>query len=131
MAAPKANSVSTGQAERINYRGSVGFILMHLTCLSALWVGVSWVAVAACLTSYVVRMFGITAGYHRYFSHRSYKAGRPVQFALAWLGAAAAQKGPLWWASHHRYHHQHSDTERDVHSPVARGLWWSHVGWFL
>ena len=70
------------------------------------------------------------AGYHRYFSHRSYRLKRVPQFVLAFVGTTAAQKGPLWWAAHHRAHHKYSDTERDIHSPI-RGFWWSHVGWIL
>src|SRR6185369_15407823 len=89
------------------------------------------IAVVVCLALYVVRMFAITAGYHRYFSHRSYETSRSFQFVLGWLGAMAAQKGPLWWASHHRSHHRYSDTADDVHSPIVHGFWWSHVGWFL
>jgi stearoyl-CoA desaturase (delta-9 desaturase) len=76
-------------------------------------------------------MFGITAGYHRYFSHRSYKAGRAFQFFMACLGCSALQKGPLWWAAHHRHHHRHSDTADDPHSPHARSVWWAHIGWIL
>ena len=53
-----------------------------------------------------------------------------MQLALAFLGTTAAQKGPLWWAAHHRAHHRYSDTERDIHSP-QKGFWWSHVGWIL
>src|SRR5205807_8269200 len=79
---------------------------------------------------YWVRMFFITAGYHRYFAHRSYRTSRLVQFVLALGGTTAAQKGPLWWAGHHREHHRWADTERDTHSP-RRGFWWSHVGWIL
>jgi stearoyl-CoA desaturase (delta-9 desaturase) len=75
-------------------------------------------------------MLAITGGYHRYFAHRSYKLRRVPQFVLAFVGASAAQKGPLWWAAHHRAHHKYSDSERDIHSP-KRGFWWSHVGWIL
>jgi stearoyl-CoA desaturase (delta-9 desaturase) len=85
---------------------------------------------ALAAASYVVRMFGITAGYHRYFSHRSFKLGRAAQFALACLAQTSGQKGALWWAAHHRAHHRHADDERDVHSP-RRGLWWAHLGWIL
>jgi stearoyl-CoA desaturase (Delta-9 desaturase) len=80
---------------------------------------------------YVLRMFAITAGYHRYFAHRSYKTSRWFQFALAVLGCTAMQKGPLWWAGHHRLHHKHSDTELDPHSPIAGTVWDAHVGWIL
>jgi len=107
------------------------FWLLHLACFLVLWVGFSWIAVAVCLALYILRMFAITGGYHRYFSHRSYKTSRLFQFCLAFLGASSAQKGPLWWASHHRHHHRHSDTEEDIHSPGIKGIWHAHVGWIL
>lgn len=107
------------------------FILIHLGCLLAFWCGFSWIALVSCLLCYIVRMFAITAGYHRLFSHRSYKTSRIFQFILAVLGASSAQKGPLWWASSHRHHHAHSDTEVDLHSPAQHGLWWAHAGWVL
>jgi len=116
---------------RIHYVKSLPFFALHLACLLAFFTGVSWKAVALCLSLYVIRMFGITAGYHRYFSHKTYQTSRFFQFVLAWIGCSAVQKGPLWWASHHRRHHQHSDQEEDVHSPERMGFWWSHVGWIL
>jgi stearoyl-CoA desaturase (delta-9 desaturase) len=76
-------------------------------------------------------MFGITAGYHRYFSHRSYRTSRFFQFVLAWIGCSALQRGPLWWAANHRHHHQRSDQQEDLHSPKQRGFWWAHIGWIL
>jgi stearoyl-CoA desaturase (delta-9 desaturase) len=76
-------------------------------------------------------MFAITGVYHRYFSHRSYDTSRVFQFLLALLGTTAAQKGPIWWASHHRHHHRHSDTEEDIHSPIVHGIYFSHIGWVL
>lgn len=117
--------------ERLDLLGSVPFLCLHLGCVLSLRTGVSLAALAVCLALYAIRMFGVTAGYHRYFSHRSYKTSRAFQFILACLGAMAAQKGPLWWASHHRRHHGYSDTAEDIHSPIVRGFWWSHVGWFL
>jgi stearoyl-CoA desaturase (Delta-9 desaturase) len=104
---------------------------MHLACLLALWTGVSAAAVVVCLVFYVVRMFAITAGFHRLFSHRSYRTGRAFQFLLAFAGTASYQKGPLWWAAHHRRHHLHVETEADLHSPITHTLWQSHVGWFM
>ena len=88
-------------------------------------------AVVTCLALYVVRMFAITAGFHRLFAHRTYTTGRIFQFLLAFMGTASYQKGPLWWSAHHRRHHLHADTEKDLHSPLTRTLWRSHVGWFL
>ena len=107
----------------------VPFILVHLACLGVIWVGWSWTAVGVAVALYVVRMFAITGFYHRYFSHRSYKTSRAAQFVFAVVGASSAQRGPLWWAAHHRHHHRHSDTEHDVHSPRHHGFWWAHMGW--
>ena len=112
-------------------KGGVAFWLVHLACIAALYTGVTWSALAVCVALFWLRMFGVTAGYHRYFSHRSYKTSRPFQFVLALLGTLAVQKGVLWWAANHRQHHKYSDQEDDIHSPVQRGFWWSHVGWIL
>jgi len=118
--------------ERVDVIGSVSFLSVHLLAVLLIFLtGFSWVAFAACLIFYFVRMFGITAGYHRYFAHRSFKTSRAFQFALALLGASSAQCGPLWWAGHHRYHHRHSDKETDIHSPKRQGTWWAHIGWIL
>jgi stearoyl-CoA desaturase (delta-9 desaturase) len=117
--------------EGIDWWGSLPFFSMHAACLLVFWAGVSPAALILCLAMYWIRMFAITAGYHRYFSHASFKTSRAFQFFLALLGTSAAQMGPLWWAAHHRRHHRFSDTERDTHSPILRGLWWAHVGWIL
>jgi stearoyl-CoA desaturase (delta-9 desaturase) len=113
------------------YSVCVQFLFMHVACLLAIWTGVSTVAVVVALSLYVVRMFAITAGFHRLFAHRTYRTGRVFQFLIAFTGTAAYQKGPLWWSAHHRSHHLHADTENDPHSPLASTLWRSHVGWFL
>jgi stearoyl-CoA desaturase (Delta-9 desaturase) len=105
--------------------------LMHLLPLSAFWLEVHTVDWIVCLGLYWLRLFAVTAGYHRYFSHRTFKLGRLAQLVLAILAQSSGQKGVLWWAAHHRTHHKHSDTKRDVHSPVQYGFWWAHMGWFL
>jgi stearoyl-CoA desaturase (delta-9 desaturase) len=107
------------------------FLSLHLACLAVFFVPATPLAVVLCAGLYFVRMFGITAGYHRYFSHRSYKTSRWFQFVLACLGCSAMQKGPLWWTAHHREHHRHSDTVQDPHSPRINSFWWSHLGWIL
>ncbi len=118
--------------DRIDWVKSIPFLAVHLVALAAVVVGpFSWGLLALAVGSYYLRMFGITAGYHRYFSHRSYRTGRTFQFVLAVLGATTTQKGVLWWAAHHRDHHRFSDQPEDIHSPVQRGFWWSHVGWIL
>lgn len=109
----------------------IAFLLMHCTVFLAFFVPFSWSLVGLAIAMYYLRMFGITAGYHRYFAHRAYKTSRPMQFILALLGVLAAQKGPLWWAGHHRTHHQHSGTDQDIHAPEKKGLWWAHMGWVL
>ena len=107
------------------------FITVHLVCLAIFWVDVQPIDWIICGALYVIRMFGITAGFHRYFSHRSFKTSRGFQFFLAFLGQSSAQRGVLWWAAKHRYHHKYSDTEHDVHSPVQHGFWYSHVLWIF
>ncbi len=126
-----SDTAQLASQEKIDWVKSIPFFLVHAGSLAALWTGVTWQWVAMAVFSYYVRMFGITAGYHRYFSHRAYKTGRVFQFLLALLGTLSIQKGVLWWASHHRHHHRYSDQEEDIHSPGLRGFVWSHVGWFL
>jgi stearoyl-CoA desaturase (Delta-9 desaturase) len=93
--------------------------------------GFSWLGLALAFACYVPRMFFVTAAYHRYFSHRSFKTSRPFQFLLALGATITAQKGPLWWAAHHRIHHKLSDAPGDLHSVVQSGFWWAHHGWIL
>ena len=118
--------------DRPDWKASIPFVAAHALALATPFLvpfAWRWVGLAAAV--YAVRMFAITAGYHRYFSHRSYRTSRGFQLVLAVLGSASAQKGPLWWAAHHRDHHRFSDGPGDVHSPLRRGFWWSHVGWIL
>src|SRR5579862_2284329 len=117
--------------EKVNWITSIPFLSVHAAALAAFFVGFKWYYPVVALALYYVRMFGITAGYHRYFSHRSYKTSRAFQFVLALLGALSTQKGVLWWAGHHRDHHKYSDQPEDIHSPLQKGFWWSHVGWIL
>ena len=116
-------------ANRVDWLRILPFVALHLMCLGVLWVGAPRDAVIVAAALYAVRMFAITGFYHRYFSHRTFRASRAAQFAFALLGASATQRGPLWWAAHHRKHHRHADTELDVHSPRQHGFWWSHMGW--
>ena len=115
--------------DRVDWFRIIPFIAMHLMCFGVIWVGWSPIAVGVAAALYAIRMFAITGFYHRYFSHRSFKTSRFCQFLFAVLGNSAAQRGPLWWASHHRNHHRVSDQESDVHSPHRHSFLWSHVGW--
>jgi stearoyl-CoA desaturase (delta-9 desaturase) len=115
----------------IVYPSAIPFVLVHLACLGAIWPGVTWQALIICVALYWLRIFAIGAGYHRLFSHRAYSTSRAFQFVLALLAQSSAQKSVLWWASKHRHHHLHSDTEQDVHSPRHRGFLYSHLGWIF
>jgi stearoyl-CoA desaturase (Delta-9 desaturase) len=118
-------------SDDIAYPSGTAFLLLHLACFAAFWTGVTPRAVVLGVVLYLVRIFAIGAGYHRYFSHRAFRTGRVFQFVLAFLAQTSAQRGILWWAANHRRHHKYSDTELDVHSPVQRGFLYSHVGWIF
>src|SRR3984893_5515150 len=126
-----AEAVSPESGRHIDWARVLPFLMMHVACLAVIWVGFSWIALSVTIALYVVRMFAITGFYHRYFSHRSFKTSRVGQFIFGMLGASAVQRGPIWWAAHHRHHHVHSDKPADVHSPAQHGFLWSHMGWFL
>jgi stearoyl-CoA desaturase (Delta-9 desaturase) len=118
-------------SESIDWFRALPFILLNVSCLLVFWVGYSKVALVTAAVLYFLRVFSIGAFYHRYFSHRAYKTNRFWQFIFAIMGASAAQRGPLWWATHHRQHHAVADQVDDAHSPVQHGFLWSHIGWFL
>ncbi len=120
---------SSTHGKEVDWLRILPLILMHVMCLGVLWVGWSWTAIWVAILLYVVRMFAITGFYHRYFSHKAFKMNRFWQFIFGILGNSSVQRGPLWWASHHRHHHRFTDTEADVHSPSRHGFWWSHIGW--
>ncbi len=109
----------------------LGFLLVHLAPIAALWTGAKPLDWIVCGALYVGRMFFVTASYHRYFSHKSFRTSRAFQFVLAWMAQTSLQKGVLWWAANHRDHHLYSDTPRDPHSNKLYGFWYSHVGWIL
>ena len=125
----KYASITNGK--EIDWMRVIPFILLHLSCLLIFVVGFSWIAFIVCISLFAIRMFAITGFYHRYFSHKTFKTSRFVQLLFAMIGATAVQRGPLWWAAHHRGHHMHSDTSEDKHSPKEHGFLWSHMGWFL
>ena len=116
--------------DTVDWLRIVPFLMLHAGALAALWVGASPIAIGVAVAAYVVRMFAITAFYHRYFSHRSFRTSRTMQFVGALIGAAATQRGPLWWAGVHRLHHRSADRDGDPHAP-REGLMRAHLGWFL
>lgn len=128
---PDADPGASPESHRVNWVRCLPFIALHVACLAVIFVGWSWVAAGVALGLYIVRMFAITGFYHRYFSHRTFRTSRSLQFLMAILGASAVQRGPMWWAAHHRHHHKHSDDPDDIHSPEHQGFWMAHMGWFM
>ncbi|WP_225578360.1 fatty acid desaturase [Rhodanobacter sp. 7MK24] len=129
--AETSEAMDDARADRIDWLRAAPFVALHLACFGVIWVGVSPTALAAAAVLYVLRMFALTGFYHRYFSHKTFRTSRAVQFVFAVIGATCVQRGPLWWAAHHRNHHRHADTALDPHSPSVHGFLWSHMGWFL
>ncbi len=127
------NSFDTSDkaSHEIDWLRVVPFVLLHVACFAVIWVEWSWFAVFFAIALYALRMFAITGFYHRYFAHKAFQTSRTWQFIFALIGSTAVQRGPLWWAAHHRNHHVHSDEVVDAHSPVQHGFFWSHMGWFL
>jgi stearoyl-CoA desaturase (delta-9 desaturase) len=122
-------SIASANQKMVDWLRIVPLLFLHLMCLGVFWVGWSPTALIVAVVLYVVRMFAITGFYHRYFSHKAFKTNRFWQFIFGVLGNASVQRGPLWWAAHHRHHHRYADQEQDVHSPIRHGFWWSHIGW--
>jgi stearoyl-CoA desaturase (delta-9 desaturase) len=128
---PTAKPSTAPRSADIAYPSAVPFLLVHSACFAAIWTGVTWQVIGLCVSLYCLRMFAVTAGYHRYFSHRSYSTSRLFQFVLALLAQSTAQRSVLWWAAKHRHHHFYADTPEDVHSPRHNGFFYSHVGWLF
>jgi len=118
---------------KIDWWHQKGFILMHFAPFLAFlpWIKVTTFDWVLCISLYFVRMFFVTGGYHRYFSHATYKTSRFVQFLIAFFAETSVQKGVLHWGANHRVHHKYSDTPKDPHSKKVYGFFYSHVGWIL
>ena len=124
-----ATKTSRGFYEQLQ---GLRFATIHIaTLVGIIYFGISSEGILLCFALYVIRMFGVTAGYHRYFSHRAFKTSRPFAFCLAFLAQSSAQKGVIWWASNHRHHHRYSDRKKDLHSPIQHGLYQAHMGWIF
>jgi stearoyl-CoA desaturase (Delta-9 desaturase) len=122
--------MNTAEVNEIDWV-SAGFVLVfHLAAIvGILLTGISFFLLGVLLASYLVRIWAITTGYHRYFSHRAFRTSRLFQFLIAVMGTLAIERGPLWWAAHHRHHHRYADREEDIHSPTLQGFFWAYVGW--
>src|SRR5258707_1080310 len=123
----RALSIPLPNGSRISFIHSLQFFLVHFAVLPVFFIPFHWYYLVACLGIFLVRMFFVTAGYHRYFSHRSFKTSRVFQFMIAFIAMTSSQKGVLWWAAHHRHHHRYSDQDLDLHSPTLFGFFWWEV----
>jgi stearoyl-CoA desaturase (delta-9 desaturase) len=112
-------------------RNIILFWLVQASALLVVVVPFSWPLLGLAVASHVSRMLGITLAFHRHFDHRSFEMGRATRFFWTLLGTMSMQKGPLWWAGNHVFHHRYADTDLDPHSPALRGFYDAHIGWFL
>ena len=128
---PEQITAQRQAGEKVSIVRALPFLSLHVACIGVIWTGWSWTAVAMAVGLYCLRMHAITGWYHRFFSHRAFKTNRAWQFLWAVIGNSTFQRGPLWWAAHHRHHHRHSDEVEDTHSPLRKGFWYSHMGWIF
>lgn len=112
-------------------RGTWFIVLVYLGAIASLLTPPTWADLIVLGSLVYVRGLCVTVGFHRYFSHHSFKMSRVSQFLLACLCCTNLQRGPLWWVAIHREHHRHSDDPRDPHSPVRGGFFWGHCGWIF
>ncbi len=132
MTTKGAAAVADHDPERIDPISAIPFAGFHLAAIIGMFlVGARAEWLAWCAVSYVIRIWSVTAGYHRYFSHRSFKTSRAFQFFLGFMSTLAMERGPLWWAAHHRHHHRHADREPDIHSPKISSFFHAHMGWIF
>jgi stearoyl-CoA desaturase (delta-9 desaturase) len=107
------------------------FWIVQLSALLVFFVPFTWPLVALWAASHFLRAIGLTLAFHRYFAHRAFQMNRAARFVWSFIGTAAMQKGPLWWAGHHVNHHRYADRDGDPHSPMVSGVYYAHIGWFL
>jgi stearoyl-CoA desaturase (delta-9 desaturase) len=143
--APTPSPLTDGRRSGLEQALVAAFIALPLAALAVAapfawgW-GLTWLDVGLALAFYVLSGLGVTVGFHRYFTHGSFKAGRPLRVALAVAGSMALQGPVVTWVADHRRHHAFSDKEGDPHSPwlfgtgplaLTRGFWHSHMGWLF
>jgi stearoyl-CoA desaturase (Delta-9 desaturase) len=116
--------------KKLNWAIFTVLAVLHAGAIAALFM-FSWKALAATVILYWVAVgLGISMGYHRLHTHRSYKIPRALEYFFAFCGTLSLEGGPIFWVATHRIHHQYSDKPGDPHSP-RDGAWWSHIGWLL
>jgi fatty-acid desaturase len=115
---------------KMNWPTTVVLVLFHIGAIAALFM-FSWPRLAAAVALYWISVgFGISLGYHRLHTHRSFRVPQALEYLLAFFGTLTLEGGPIFWVATHRIHHSKSDQPGDPHSP-RDGAWWAHVGWIL
>ena len=124
------NIVEAAKRQGLNRFTAIVLVLLHIAAIVALF-HFSWKNVAiAAVFYYMTTGLGISMGYHRLHTHRSYKVPRWLEYFFALCGTLTLEGGPIFWVAVHRLHHQLSDQPGDPHSP-RDGAFWSHMGWIL
>ena len=122
--------IEIADSPRLNWTNISAFGLFHAGAVAALFM-FSWQALAVALFLYwMCTGLGISMGYHRLHTHRSYQVPLPIEYFFAVCGTLTLEGGPIFWVATHRIHHQKSDQPGDPHSP-REGGWWAHMGWLL
>lgn len=127
--APHGTAAARKAGGRLHWGPAIVITVIHLVAMLAFLP--MFFSIKALLTTVVLQAIcamGITIGYHRLLTHRSFQVPKPIEYLLSWLGCLSLQGGPIQWVATHRLHHQHSDQEEDPHSPL-HGFFWSHVLW--
>ena len=125
-----ADLIDTTDPQKINWTNSIAFGLFHLGAIAALFM-FSWHVLAVALFLYwMCTGLGISMGYHRLHTHRSYQVPLALEYFFAVCGTLTLEGGPIFWVATHRIHHQKSDQPGDPHSPRDGG-WWAHMGWII
>lgn len=120
---------TTLHSRRINWRRAAPQLVMHVGAIAAPWTFAES-AVYVAIAVYILCGLGISLGFHRLFSHHSYRASRLLEYVLATFGTLANQGSLFEWVTLHRIHHAHSDDSADPHTPT-RGFWWGHMLWMF
>ena len=107
------------------------FWAVQASVILVFFVPFTWGLLALWAVSHFSRAVGLTLAFHRYFAHRAFQMNRATRFFWTFVGTAAMQKGPIWWAGHHVNHHRFADRDGDPHSPMVSGVYYAHIGWFL
>lgn len=120
----------TSEREQMNWVTTLTLVILHIGAVAALFLFNWHAALVALFLYWMATGLGISMGYHRLLTHRSYKVPQALEYFFAICGVLTLEGGPIFWVATHRIHHQKSDREGDPHSP-RDGAWWAHVGWLL